>query len=115
MKLVRFGSPGHERPGIIDDRGRVRDVSSRVSDWTGEALDPVRLAEFSRTDLSTFPIAPDDIRLGPPVPIPGKMICVGLNYADHAAETGFEVPNEPCRRAWGISRKCLDHIDLAIR
>ena len=95
MKLVRFGSPGNERPGIIDDRGRVRDVSSRIADWTGEALDPAWLAEFAHTNLSTFSIVPDDVRLGPPVPIPGKMICIGLNYADHAAETGFELPTEP--------------------
>lgn len=95
MKLVRFGNPGHERPGIIDDRGRVRDVSSRIADWAGDALDPAWLAEFSHTDLSTLSIVPDDVRLGPPVPIPGKMICVGLNYADHAAETGFELPTEP--------------------
>jgi 2-keto-4-pentenoate hydratase/2-oxohepta-3-ene-1,7-dioic acid hydratase in catechol pathway len=95
MKLVRFGGPGHERPGIIDDQGCVRDLSSHIADWTGEALDPAWLAEFAHTDLSTFPVVPDDVRLGPPVPIPGKMICIGLNYADHAAETGFDLPTEP--------------------
>jgi 2-keto-4-pentenoate hydratase/2-oxohepta-3-ene-1,7-dioic acid hydratase in catechol pathway len=95
MKLVRFGGQGQERPGIVDRQGRVRDVSSRVSDWTGEALDPARLAELSAIDIASFPVAPADVRLGPPVPTPGKIVCIGLNYADHAAETGFELPREP--------------------
>ena len=95
MKLVRFGDPGQERPGVVDQQGRVRDVSSRVSDWTGEALDPARLAELSAADIAAFPIVSADVRLGPPVPTPGKIICIGLNYADHAAETGFELPSEP--------------------
>jgi 2-keto-4-pentenoate hydratase/2-oxohepta-3-ene-1,7-dioic acid hydratase in catechol pathway len=95
MKLVRFGDAGQERPGVVDRDGRVRDVSSRVPDWSGEALDPAWLAEFSATDIAAFPMVPESVRLGPPVPIPGKMICIGLNYADHAAETGFELPSEP--------------------
>jgi 2-keto-4-pentenoate hydratase/2-oxohepta-3-ene-1,7-dioic acid hydratase in catechol pathway len=95
MKLVRFGGHGQERPAVVDRQGRIRDVSSRVSDWTGEALDPARLAEFSAIDIASFPLVAADVRLGPPVPIPGKIICIGLNYADHAAETGFELPREP--------------------
>jgi 2-keto-4-pentenoate hydratase/2-oxohepta-3-ene-1,7-dioic acid hydratase in catechol pathway len=95
MKLVRFGQPGHEKPGVVDQQGRVRDVSRRVSDWTGEALDPARLAELSAADMAGFPIVSANIRLGPPVPTPGKIVCVGLNYADHAAETGFDLPSEP--------------------
>jgi 2-keto-4-pentenoate hydratase/2-oxohepta-3-ene-1,7-dioic acid hydratase in catechol pathway len=95
MKLVRFAGQGQERPGVIDQQGRVRDVSSRVSDWTGETLNPAWLAEFSAIDIASFPVAPADVRLGPPVPPPGKIICIGLNYADHAAETGFELPAEP--------------------
>jgi hypothetical protein len=92
MKLVRFGGQGQERPGAIDRQGRVRDVSSHVSDWTGEALDPAWLAELSVIDIATFPAVSTDVRLGPPIPTPGKIICIGLNYADHAAETGFEFP-----------------------
>ena len=95
MKLVRFAGQGQERPGVIDQQGRVRDVSSRVSDWTGETLNPAWLAGFSAIDIASFPVAPADVRLGPPVPPPGKIICIGLNYADHAAETGFELPAEP--------------------
>jgi 2-keto-4-pentenoate hydratase/2-oxohepta-3-ene-1,7-dioic acid hydratase in catechol pathway len=95
MKLVRFGDAGQERPGVVDQEGRIRDVSSRVSDWAGEALDPVWLAAFSATDIASLPVVPASVRLGPPVPTPGKVVCVGLNYADHAAETGFELPGEP--------------------
>lgn len=95
MKLVRFGDPGQERPGIIDRQGRVRDVSSRIPDWAAESLDPTRLAALAAMDIASFPIVPDSVRLGPPVPMPGKIVCIGLNYADHAAETGFELPKEP--------------------
>lgn len=95
MKLVRFGNSGQERPGVVDQQGRIRDVSSLVSDWIGEALKPARLAELSAADMESFPIVPANVRLGPPVPTPGKIICIGLNYADHAAETGFELPSEP--------------------
>ena len=95
MKLVRFGEAGQERPGVLDQQGRVRDASSRVSDWTGEALDPAWLAKFGAADIATLPQAPAGVRLGPPILSPGKMICIGLNYADHAAETGFELPREP--------------------
>lgn len=95
MKLVRFGDAGQERPGILDQQGRVRDASSRVSDWAGEALDPASLAALSATDIASYPIAPMGIRLGSPVANPGKVVCVGLNYADHAEETGFELPSEP--------------------
>jgi 2-keto-4-pentenoate hydratase/2-oxohepta-3-ene-1,7-dioic acid hydratase in catechol pathway len=95
MKLVRFGSPGQERPGIVDEQGHIRDVSSHLSDWAGDALNPAWLSEFSKYDHTNFPVVPKDVRLGAPVPTPGKIVCVGLNYADHAAETGFEVPTEP--------------------
>jgi hypothetical protein len=78
MKSVRFGEPGQEKPGVVDQQGRVRDVSSRVSDWTGEALNPAWLAEFSATDIASFPIVPAGVRLGPPVPTAGNIICIGL-------------------------------------
>ena len=95
MKLVRFGDRGRERAGIVDEHGHVRDVSSRIADWAGEALDPGLLAVLAATDFGIFPVVPADVRLGPPVATPGKIVCVGLNYADHAAETGFEPPREP--------------------
>ncbi len=95
MKLVRFGDPGRERAGIVDDQGRVRDVSGSVRDWVSEALDPIRLAAFAAMGFGTFPVVATGVRLGPPVATPGKIVCIGLNYADHAAETGFELPQEP--------------------
>ncbi|WP_426409647.1 fumarylacetoacetate hydrolase family protein [Bradyrhizobium ganzhouense] len=95
MKLVRFGDAGRERPGIVDQQGRIRDVSSHVADWAGDALDPASLAAFAATDFASCPIVPADVRLGAPVATPGKVVCVGLNYADHAEETGFELPPEP--------------------
>jgi 2-keto-4-pentenoate hydratase/2-oxohepta-3-ene-1,7-dioic acid hydratase in catechol pathway len=95
MKLVRFGEVGAELPGIVDRRGLIRDVSNFVVDWAGGALGAVALKALSSLDLSTLPIVSPEVRLGPPVALPGKIICVGLNYADHAAETGFEIPKEP--------------------
>jgi 2-keto-4-pentenoate hydratase/2-oxohepta-3-ene-1,7-dioic acid hydratase in catechol pathway len=95
MKLVRFGAAGQERPGVIDPDGRIRDVSDQVSDWAGEFLDPEWLVSFSSTDLSRSRIVPPTTRLGPPTPKPGKIVCIGLNYASHAAETGFDAPAEP--------------------
>ena len=95
MKLIRFGEPGRERPGAIDGEGRRRDLSSAVADWSGEALDPRFLAGLSGLGLDTLPVVGDDVRLGPCVGGTRKVVCIGLNYADHAAETGAPIPAEP--------------------
>jgi 2-keto-4-pentenoate hydratase/2-oxohepta-3-ene-1,7-dioic acid hydratase in catechol pathway len=95
MKLVRFGPVNDERPGILDASGTVRDVSALVSDWSGAALGAASLSRISRLDLSRLPEAAKGSRLGSPIAAPGKIVCVGLNYADHVAETGFELPREP--------------------
>ena len=95
MKLVRFGDTGLERPGIVDQNGYIRDVSSFVFDWAGNALSVASLSALASLDLSVLPIVSPEVRLGPPVALPGKIICIGLNYADHARETGFEIPKEP--------------------
>jgi 2-keto-4-pentenoate hydratase/2-oxohepta-3-ene-1,7-dioic acid hydratase in catechol pathway len=95
MKLVRFGQPGDERPGVIDPSGTLRDASGFVSDWSGNELETAKLRQFSRSDLSQLPEVLNDPRLGSPITAPGKIVCVGLNYADHAVETGFELPREP--------------------
>lgn len=95
MKLIRFGDPGRERPGTIDSSGERRDLSAAVPDWSGATLDPRSLAVFSRLDLSQFPVVAPDVRLGPCIGGTRKIICIGLNYADHAAETGATVPAEP--------------------
>jgi 2,4-diketo-3-deoxy-L-fuconate hydrolase len=95
MRLLRYGSAGNERPGILDRNGVVRDLSSVVDDIDGAALSPMGLARLHALDLRSLPMASDHGRLGPCVSRPGKFICIGLNYADHAAETGAAVPTEP--------------------
>jgi len=95
MKLVRFGPAGQEKPGIIDSSGRVRDLSSVVTEITGASLADGLLARVSGLDLDSLPLAPERARLGPCVGHVRNFIAVGLNYADHAAETGAAIPAEP--------------------
>jgi 2,4-diketo-3-deoxy-L-fuconate hydrolase len=95
MRLLRYGSAGDERPGILDRDGVVRDLSSVVDDIDGAAISPIGLARLRALDLGSLPKASDHGRLGACVSRPGKFICIGLNYADHAAETGAAVPTEP--------------------
>lgn len=95
MKLVRFGQPGAERPGILAADGTPRDLSGLVPDIGGAVLSDQGLAMLRALDPSALPLAPEGTRLGPPVAGVGKFICIGLNYADHAAESGMEVPPEP--------------------
>jgi 2,4-diketo-3-deoxy-L-fuconate hydrolase len=95
MKLLRYGSVGRERPGILDSNGIVRDLSGVVDDIDGAAISPVGLKRLRALDLGSLPIASHHGRIGACVARPGKFICVGLNYADHAAETGAAVPTEP--------------------
>ncbi len=87
--------PGAERPGILDCDGSIRDLGGIVDDIDGAALAPRRLQELAALHLETLPKVPGAIRIGPCVARPGKFICIGLNYADHAAETGAPVPTEP--------------------
>ena len=95
MKLVRFGEAGSEKPGLLDAEGAIRDLSGVVADIGGSVLAPDGLERLAALDPETLPRAPDGVRLGPPVAGTGKFICIGLNYADHAAESGMEVPKEP--------------------
>jgi 2,4-diketo-3-deoxy-L-fuconate hydrolase len=95
MKLVRFGSPGHEKPGLVDSSGQVRDLSAHVSDLSGNALGPDSLARIAGIDPSSLPSVPAGTRLGPCVAGVGNFIAIGLNFADHAAETGAPIPAEP--------------------
>jgi 2-keto-4-pentenoate hydratase/2-oxohepta-3-ene-1,7-dioic acid hydratase in catechol pathway len=92
MKLLRYGPRGAERPGILDRQGRIRDLSGVVPDLAGEVL--TRL-ESLKVDPETLPLVDGTPRLGPCVGGTGKFICIGLNYSDHAAETGAKVPSEP--------------------
>ena len=95
MKLLRYGEPGLERPAILDSEGQLRDLSGVVDDIAGATLLPEGLAHLAKIDLATLPRVEGSPRIGPCVGRVGKMICVGLNYADHAAESGMAVPSEP--------------------
>jgi 2-keto-4-pentenoate hydratase/2-oxohepta-3-ene-1,7-dioic acid hydratase in catechol pathway len=95
MKLVRFGNPGVEKPGLVDSGGAIRDLSGHVPDLTGPALAPASLEKLRRLDPNALPLAPAGARLGPPVAGTRNFIAVGLNFADHARETGQEIPAEP--------------------
>ena len=95
MKLLRYGSSGSEKPGILDGNGKIRDLSAVVDDIAGDALSPEGLAKISAIDISTLPLVEGNPRLGPCVGKTGKFMCIGLNYADHAAESGMDVPPEP--------------------
>ncbi len=99
MKLLRYGPAGAEKPGILDASGRVRDLSDKVSDISGETLRPAGLKALQDIDIETLPLVDgtpqDDLRLGACVGSIGKFICIGLNYADHAEEAGMPIPPEP--------------------
>jgi 2,4-didehydro-3-deoxy-L-rhamnonate hydrolase len=95
MKLVRYGRPGKERPGIIDGAGKLRDLSGVVDDINGPALSPKSLGKIARIKPATLPAVRGAPRLGPCVGNVGNFVAVGLNYADHAAETGAPIPKEP--------------------
>jgi 2,4-didehydro-3-deoxy-L-rhamnonate hydrolase len=95
MKLVRFGDAGREKPGLIDPSGQIRDASSLVSDITGATLSADNLARLGQADPMSLPLAPSGERLGPCVGQVRNFIAIGLNYADHAAETGAPIPAEP--------------------
>lgn len=95
MKLLRYGQPGEERPGAIDAAGKLRDLSGVVDDIGGKVLLPESLNKLRQLDLASLPLVEGNPRLGACVGSVGKFICIGLNYADHAAETGAEIPKEP--------------------
>lgn len=95
MKFLRYGAPGAEKPAIVDADGNIRDLSAHVSDLSGAALAPDTLAKLGAIDAKSLPLVEGDPRLGPCVAGTGKFICIGLNYSDHAAETGATVPPEP--------------------
>ncbi len=95
MKLLRYGPHGQEKPGLLDAEGRVRDLSGHVADISGNTLLPDSIARLKAIDASTLPLVEGNPRLGACVAGTGKFICIGLNYSDHAAETGATVPPEP--------------------
>jgi 2,4-didehydro-3-deoxy-L-rhamnonate hydrolase len=95
MKLLRFGTPGAEKPGLVDASGTIRDLSGVVDDIAGDVLTPEGLEKLKGVDVSSLPSVDASTRIGPCVGRIGKFICIGLNYADHAAESNLPVPKEP--------------------
>ncbi|WP_238122937.1 MULTISPECIES: fumarylacetoacetate hydrolase family protein [unclassified Xanthobacter] len=114
MKLVRFGAPGEERPGLVDAQGLIRDLSAEIKDFDGAALAPAALARVAALDPAGLPLAPEGARLGPCVPRPGNFIAIGLNFADHAAETNMAIPTEPVVFNKAPNCICGPHDDVMI-
>lgn len=114
MKLLRHGPAGREKPGVVDADGRVRDLSGKVRDIDLRELTPERLAELSRLDPASLPEVPAGERLGPCVAPIGKVVCIGLNYSDHAAESGMPVPTEPILFLKPSSSVCGPNDDVEI-
>jgi 2-keto-4-pentenoate hydratase/2-oxohepta-3-ene-1,7-dioic acid hydratase in catechol pathway len=95
MKLVRFGAPGREKPGMLDAQGRIRDLSKVIPDIAGDVLSPEGLAKLRKVNVDKLPLVRGTPRIGPCVGKVGNFIAIGLNYSDHAAESGMPVPEEP--------------------
>ena len=95
MKLVRFGNPGHEKPGIVDASAKIRDLSAHVKDIDGTTISPAGLDALRKIDVNSLPLAPAGVRIGACVGRVRNFIAIGLNYSDHAKETGSPIPKEP--------------------
>ena len=112
MKLVRYGAPGREKPGLIDASGQLRDLSSQISDLAGDAFAPASLAKIAALDPAGLPAVSGTPRLGPPVGGAPKFIAIGLNFADHAQESGLPIPAEPIVFMKGINALCGPNDDV---
>ena len=106
MKLLRHGPSGHEKPGLLDADGRIRDLSGVIDDLDGSQLAPAALAKLRAIDPASLPLVDAGTRLGTPVARVGKFLAVGLNYSDHAAEAGMPIPAEPILFTKAISCLC---------
>ena len=95
MRLLRFGEPGTEKPGLLDADGNIRDLSAHIEDVTGAVLDDGSLARLRAIGPASLPLVAGNPRIGPCVGNIGKFMCIGLNYSDHAAETGARPPDHP--------------------
>ena len=102
MKLLRHGPRGQEKPGLMHSDGTIRDLTGLVPDIGGAVISAAGLSMLKGVDASALPVVPADARLGACVAGTGKFICIGLNYADHAAESGMTVPPEPV----SVTRRC---------
>jgi 2-keto-4-pentenoate hydratase/2-oxohepta-3-ene-1,7-dioic acid hydratase in catechol pathway len=113
MKLVRYGRPGKEKPGLFDEEGRLRDLSGVIPDVDGAVLSDRALRKIARIDFKTLPLVRGNPRIGVPVKGVGKFIGIGMNYSDHAAEIGAPIPKEPIVFMKAIS--CLSGPDDPIQ
>lgn len=95
MKLARYGQPGAEKPALVDAENQLRDLSDHIDDLTGDVLSDAGLKRLAELNASDLPIVKEPVRLGPPVSGTSKIVCIGLNYSDHAAEAGMDAPAEP--------------------
>jgi len=114
MKLLRFGPNGQEKPGLLDATGTLRDLSGIVDDIAGNVLSDAFLAKLREVDPTTLPAVSGQPRIGPCVGRVGKFVCIGLNYADHAAESGLPVPSEPVVFNKWTSAICGPNDDIEI-
>lgn len=114
MKLLRYGPAGNEKPGLMDDQGVIHELSALIPDLAGGALYPEVLQRLSQVDLHTLPVVESDQRLGPCVGGTGKLLCIGLNYSDHAAEAGMSLPKEPILFTKATSAMCGANDDLIL-
>ncbi len=114
MKLLRYGPPGAEKPGMLDASGTIRDLSGVIADLKGDALSPAGLAKLAALDPASLPAVAGQPRLGPPVAGMTNLVCIGLNYADHAAETGSPVPKEPIVFLKSLGALCGPDDDVII-
>ncbi len=114
MKLLRFGPDGQEKPGLLDADGVIRDLSAVIKDVNGSSLTDSALAEISKIDAKTLPQVDGATRIGPCVANVGKFICIGLNYSDHAAETGMALPKEPIVFMKATTAICGPNDDIEI-
>ena len=114
MKLLRYGPRGLEKPGLLDAQGRIRDLSAHIDDVAGDALAPEGLARLRAIEPQTLPLVEGTQRIGACVGRIGKFVCIGLNYSDHAAETGAKIPAEPIIFSKWTSAVCGAHDDIEI-
>jgi 2-keto-4-pentenoate hydratase/2-oxohepta-3-ene-1,7-dioic acid hydratase in catechol pathway len=114
MKLLRYGEPGKESPGILDQDGNIRSLSNVVADIGGEVLSSESLRRLAAIDPATLPLVDPQSRIGPCVAGTSKILCIGLNYADHARESGMEVPKEPVVFMKATSSICGPNDDVEI-
>ena len=95
MKLLRYGFPGQEKPGLLDEDGHIRDLSAHIPDICPAALSSQTLSKLKSLEFATLPLVDSSVRIGPCVADSGKFMCIGLNYSDHATESGMAIPEEP--------------------